>query len=164
MNQLPISILWGTDLCRIILRQLIKVSHGNPLPDRTLVKYRMFRIFMSHIKAYHNAMGWLCQLGLFNSDHNYILKSLKPKVTTKNITSFLDKSLKLREVLSISPKCFKWYIFVPIILVNLSYLCIYYLFIFTFSKILYKIIFNYICVCIFFRQCSWISLDLLMDL
>lgn len=65
---------------------------------------------MPHIKEYHNAMGWLCQLGLINSDHNYVLKSLKPKVTTKNVTSFLDKSLMMHKVLSILPNCFKLYI------------------------------------------------------
>lgn len=64
LNQLPVSILWGIDLCKEIFKQLVKVSHGNPLPDRTLVQYRMFRIFMSHMKGYHNAMN-----GSVNWDH-----------------------------------------------------------------------------------------------
>lgn len=58
-NQSLISILWGTDLCKGNFKQLVKVSHGNSLPDRILVKYRMFWIFIPYIKEYHHAMNVL---------------------------------------------------------------------------------------------------------
>lgn len=63
LNKLIISAPWGTDLCKEIFKQLIKVSHGNPLPDRVLVQYRLLGIFMSHIKGYHDAMNGFANWG-----------------------------------------------------------------------------------------------------
>jgi hypothetical protein len=74
LNQLLMSILLGSNLCKRIFKQLIKVCHGNPKPDilkwRTAcfecskVKYRMFWIFIYHIKEFHHAMDVLANWGL----------------------------------------------------------------------------------------------------
>lgn len=49
-KQLPILILWATDLCKEIFKYLVKMPRGNPGPGKTFVKYRMFGIFMFHFK------------------------------------------------------------------------------------------------------------------
>lgn len=62
------SLLWtnyqyqsrGELTCKIFFQttqQLIRRSYAYSLPVGTSAKYRMFRIFRSHIKKYHNAMG-----------------------------------------------------------------------------------------------------------
>lgn len=119
-NQLLTSNLWGTDLCKGIFKQPVKVSHGNSLPVRILVKYRMFWIFIPHIKEYHHALGILdnwVSLILFT----LYFKILKAQSGCKTITSFKYKSHVLPKVLSICFQSIKLYIF-PCVCINRFYI------------------------------------------